>query len=218
MCDAVKGYLPGQPSISPGTLNVIMDPLAPASSVAHMYPSLANGFTIGQPLITQIAFGIRAEPIIGDSVFGGLFPFNGATFVDDGGLVTMNFNMGSSEEYTSTINTCGRAWGQLLHPYGQETGANTAGGADCGVVAGTANGGIMLLNVFLSDGNAATIKIEDSANNSTWADLPGATVTFSGAVCYSYYAIVAPGVQVDRYLRWQSTTDTNNFVLSFIRG
>lgn len=218
ICDAVKGYLPGQPSISPGALNVIMDPTAPANSTAFMYPSLTNGFVIGQPLITQIAFGIRAEPILGDPVFGGIFPFNGATFADDGGLVTMNFDLGASEAYTSPITTCGRAWGQLLHPFGEESGANSSGGADCGVVAGSANGGLMLLNVFLSDGNAATLKIEHSANNSTWSDLTGATVTFSGAVCYSYYALVAPGTTVNRYLRWQSTTDTNTFVMSFIRG
>lgn len=215
MCDNVMGYLPGHPSISPGALNVIIDPTATNATISHMYPSLANGFTIGSPLIIQIVVGIRAEPILGDPVFGGIFPFLGATEVDDGGLVTMNFNLGASLANDKLVK-CARPWGQFLHPYGQETGVNTSTGANNG--AATANGGIMLLNVFSSDTNPATLKVEHSADNSSWADLTGATVTFSGGGAYSYYAEVAPGTTVNQYLRWQSTTDTNTFVMSFIRG
>lgn len=216
ICDDVMGYLPWQPNISPGTINVMMDPTAPATNRSHMYPGLTNGFSIGSPLITQIAIGIRAAPAAGDPVFGGVFPFLGATEVDDGGLVTMTFNLGSSKDNTATDKQFEKCWGQLIHAYGQETGANTGTGADGG--GATTNGGIMLLSVFNSDAAEATIKIEHSANNSTWADLTGATKTFTGGSGYSYYAIVAKGTTVNQYLRWQSTTDTNTFVMSFIRG
>lgn len=216
ICDEVKGALPGQPNISPGTINVVMDGTAPTTKTAHMFPA-TFGFTIGLPLITQIAIGIRAAPILGDPVFGGIFPFLGMTEVDDGGLITASFNLGSSGD-ASDLMPFPKPWGQLLHPYGAETGANTSAGADG--VAASANGGLMLLHIFESDSNAATINVQHADTNvdGSFSDLTGATITFSGGAGYSYYATVAAGTAVKQFLRWQSTVDTNTFVMSFIRG
>lgn len=215
MCDSIKGYLPGQATISPGTVNVIMDPAA-ANTLVHMLPGLANGFVIGSPLITQIPIGIRAAPAMGDPVFGGVFPFLGMQEADDGGLVTAVFQLGASWA-TDELTYFGRAWGQLLHAYGQETGANSSSGADGG--AASTNGGLMLLNIFSSDAAACDFKVQHSTDNSSFSDLTGASISVSGGGAYSYYALVPKTTTVNRYLRWQMTAaKTNTFVMSFIRG
>ena len=79
MCDSIKGYLPGQASINPGTINVILDPAAIETAFTFMYPPIdyigINAFDIGEPTILQIPIGIRAAPVIGDPTFCGVFPF-----------------------------------------------------------------------------------------------------------------------------------------------
>lgn len=219
MCDAIKGYLPGQASITPGQINVIMDPAAPdTSGGATMYPPSENSgtaaYTIGNPMILQIPIGIRAAPAAGDPTFAGVFPFLGMTYSDDGGLVTATFDLGSSAA-AQYIPTYANPWGQLLHAFGAETAANSGTGVDG--VAATANGGIMFLQVFVSAGNT-TFKVQhaDANLDGSFADLTGASIASTGVG--GYWATVAPGTAVKRYLRWQMTAVANTFVMSFIRG
>ena len=218
MCDSIKGYLPGQASINPGPINVILDPVAADVGGLYMYPQ-ASGMGIGTPLLAQIPIGIRAAPAMGDIVFGGIFPFLGMTYSDDGGLVTVNFDLGDSVATEYISDGFGKAWGQLLHAYGEETAANSSAGVDGG--AASTNGGLMILHTFSSDSAGATYKVQHADTNvdGSFADLTGAAITIgAGPAAYSYYAYVPKNTAVKRYLRWQMTAITNTFLMSFIRG
>ena len=222
MCDSIKGYLPGQASINPGTINVILDPAAIETAFTFMYPPVEyisiNAFDIGEPTMLQIPIGIRAAPVIGDPTFCGVFPFLGMTYADDGGLVTTNWTFGDSGS-SSYIPAFPKAWGQLLHAYGEETAANSSAGVDGG--AASTNGGLMILHTFSSDSAGATYKVQHADNNvdGSFADLTGAAITsVAGPAAYSYYAYVPKSTAVKRYLRWQMTAVTNVFAMSFVRG
>jgi hypothetical protein len=86
-----------------------------------------------------------------------------------------------------------------LHALGAETTGGNATSVDNG--ASSANGGGAALHITANTRNdATTIKIQHSADNSTWADL----VTFSAvsaATTASEQKVVASGTTVNRYLR-----------------
>lgn len=70
----------------------------------------------------------------------------------------------------------GLRWGSTLTAGAQtDTGAGNGTSVDNG--AATAFGAIVELQVFSFTGTDATVKIQDSANNSAWADLSGAGFT-----------------------------------------
>lgn len=220
MCDSIKGYLPGQASISTGPINVIMDPVASDSGGfnSFMYPPatyLVANFTIGDPMMVQIPIGIRAAPAAGDPVFAGIFPFLGMTYSDDGGLVTATFDMGSSAA-AQYIPTYDKPWGQLLHAYSTESASNSSAGIDSG--AASTNGGIMFLQTMGPTGSTAyTVQHADTNTDGSFANLTGASITTSSAG--NFIATVAVGTAVKRYLRWQvSAGPGSGFVMSFIRG
>lgn len=73
--------------------------------------------------------------------------------------------------------------------------------------ASTANGGVAVahLSAFtLGGGGTATVKVQHSVDNSTWADL--ATVLSGATAVGSAAVVVAAGTTVNRYLRAQITT------------
>ena len=218
MCDSIKGYLPGQASINPGPINVIIDPTAAGTTasgeISYMLPNQVSGLTLGTPMVIQIPIGIRAAPAAGDPCFSGIFPFLGMTYADDGGLVTANFELGDSADATY-IPAFPKAWGQLLHAYGQETAANSSTGIDSG--AASTNGGIMYLHLFATAG-ATTFKVQHADVNvdGSFSDLTGASI--SGDFEGGYIATVPANTAVKRYLRWQMTAVKNTFVMSFVRG
>ena len=219
MCDSIKGYLPGQVSINPGPINVILDPRAIETDPnIFMYPpvefAVTNAFDIGAACIAQIPIGIRAAPVAGDPVFASVFTFRGMTYADDGGLVTVNFDLGDGGD-AGYIPAFPRAWGQLLHDYGSEDAANSSAGIDSG--AASTNGGTMYLQVFSSAGST-TFKVQhaDANNDGSFADLTGASIVADGPG--GFVATVPAGTSVKRYLRWQMTAVTNTFVMSFVRG
>jgi hypothetical protein len=86
--------------------------------------------------------------------------------------------------------------GVILHIDSAETGTVNGSSVDNG--AATTNGGVAHLNAIAFTGTNCTIKIQHSANNSTWADL----LTFSDITDIgALRAIVAAGTTVNRYLR-----------------
>lgn len=109
--------------------------------------------------------------------------------------------------------------GVALTGHAAVTATGTAASEDHG--ASTSNGGIAVYHATANtrDG-ATTIKVQHSADNSTWADL----VTFSdltAATTGSGIAVVASGTTVNRYLRANYTlagsTGSITFILSFAR-
>lgn len=87
--------------------------------------------------------------------------------------------------------------------------------------ASTANGGLAQLHVSVNSWSAdATIKVQHSSDNSTWADLTTFTVVAT-TVTTSERIAVATGTTVNRYLRAQNTltagTGSITYQVSFAR-
>jgi hypothetical protein len=96
----------------------------------------------------------------------------------------------------------GIEWGRLLTP-GLRTDTAATNGSSLDGLASTAHGGQAYLHVTAFTGTDATITIEHSANNSTWATLGTfASVTAAGV----QRVAVAAGTTVNRYLRVASAT------------
>ena len=208
--DAAKGYLPGHPAISLGALNGNLDNTA--TSGLHV-----NFNTAGVSRVVMAPFGIRAAPAAGDPVFAGYFEQLGYQASGDG-VMAVNIPFGAWD--VANLVAYGNPWGLLVHANGAETAANTGTGFDNYVAAETQFGGYLVYQVFAGNGTA-TISIDDSANNSTFLALSGAT---SGSIDCSNptSGIVALGrtATVRRYLRWQlalGTATTVTFALSFCR-
>ena len=213
MCEAVRGWLPDTPTLSPGTLNGVLDNTATTGfhTVAAAWPGTAKVVTVAQ--------GIRAIPAAGDPVFHGQFQVNSYQAIENGGAMTVTMPFGGWD--ANGLILYNKPWGVLLHANSAVTAANTAVGIDDYGVA-TALGGYMVYHVLAGDGTA-TITVQDAATNSnaSFADITGAT---TGVIDCSTVksGIVALGIAADvrRYLRWQVTLGTANtvtFVLSFTR-
>lgn len=209
-CHDVKGYLPNRARLGVGEFNVVLDSTATVGS--H---TVLNGAGTYRNIMVPI--GIRAAPAAGDPVYMGRFEQLGYQATEDGGAIVATVPFGGWD-VASMINYS-KPWGVLLHADSAVTAANTAAGIDDRGAATTA-GGWLMYQVTAGDGTA-TISIDDSANNSDWTALSGAT---SGEIdCSSVqHGIVALGTTatVRRYLRWQislNTANTVTFALAFVR-
>jgi hypothetical protein len=117
----------------------------------------------------------------------------------------------------------GSPWGYLLHAAGNETAANT-GSSDVDGGAETSAGGYMMYQIFSLTGGSGSvdISIDDSANDSDWLALSGASVTINyGDDPTAGIVELGTTATVRRYLRWQISLTTLtgvNFALAFVRG
>jgi hypothetical protein len=215
LAESVKGYLPNTPQVNIGTLNTVFDNTA--TSGVHA----ALG-TAGAERIVSVAMGIRGVPAAGDPCFCGQFT-QGAYQTDQSGGVYVNIPfMGWAADATTRLYAGG--WGQVLHPLGAETEANTANGFDNYIGNATAKGGYFIYHITAFGGTgSATLSVDDSANNSTWLALSGAT---SGAIAHtsmpaSGIVALANNADVRRYLRFQvAITDLTSvtFFSAFVRA
>jgi hypothetical protein len=90
-----------------------------------------------------------------------------------------------------------------LHALGAETSTGTTTSHDG--AASSSNGGSAVLHVTANDrDDSTTIKIQHSADNSTWADLATFSVVSTSSTTYEQ-VIVASGSTVNRYLRASHT-------------
>jgi hypothetical protein len=146
---------------------------------------------------------------IGDT--GQLYPAGVLTTTDS------PISVADMRKVTGSIKGNGRAglFGKLLHPKAEETATGDGASLDNG--ASSANGGRGNLHITAITGTW-TIKIQHSANNSTWADL----VTFTQAAAaggVTSESIAVTGT-VNRYLRVARTEDVSGsctFVAGFAR-
>ena len=215
LSDDIINVLPGQATIGMGTLNGIFDNTA--TSGLHVIMSGSTGIRT-----VMLPIGMRAAPVAGDEVFCGQFDQTGYQEEGDGLLtVTIPFaptdNQSASKLYS-------QAWGKLLHANSAETAANSTASAGINNGAATALGGFMMYQVFSGAGGdgTATISIDDSANDTDYSALSGAT---TGELDMSVVraGIVALGATADvrQYLRWQLALNgatTVTFALAFVRG
>lgn len=209
--DAVKGYLRNHAHANVGTLNAVLEDTATTGSAAVLN---APG---GKRVVTAV-IGFNAAPAAGDMAFAGEFLQKAYQVTEDGGAVTISAEFaGWASDAVSLAH--GAPFGALLHANAAATGANSSAGLDFG--AATAKGGFLVYHVLAGDG-LAEISIDDSADNSNWTALSGAT---TGALDCSARAgglvALATTATVRRYLRWQIALDTATtvtFVLSFHRN
>jgi hypothetical protein len=121
----------------------------------------------------------------------------------------------------AVANGYGLEWGQQLTPGKlNQVAAGNGTSFDTGVVS-TAFGWAMYLHLFGITGTSVTVKVQDSANDSVWADITGATFAAAAAAGTSQRVSDGPTstATVRRYLRIVSTgTFTSaTFGVNFVR-
>jgi hypothetical protein len=133
-------------------------------------------------------------------------------------------NRAAEGSFTLAVNAVangyGLEWGQLLTAGKQtDTAAGNGTSYDTGVVS-TAFGWAMYLHVFAFTGTSVTVKVQDSANDSVWADITGATFLAASAVgSQRVSAGPTSTATVRRYLRVVSSGTFSNavFGVNFVR-
>lgn len=105
-------------------------------------------------------------------------------------------------------------FGDMLTSH-QDTHSSASDGTAVDNSASSANGGNSILQVFSLASGTATVKVQHSTNNSTWADL----ITFTAATGVTSEIKEVSGT-VNRYLRVNSSGTFSNLVLAvdFARG
>ncbi len=212
MADAVRGFLPGQATISPGTLNGLFDNTA--TSGLHAVTSVPAA------RVVMIPIGIRAAPAQGDPVFNGQFRQLTYQASEDAGAIVATLDFGGWDAAGEIAYD--QPWGSLLHANSAATEANSATGIDDNAAASSA-GGYMQYQVFAGNGTA-TITVEEASANSdgSFGALSGATSgEINCAVVQKGIVAIGTSAAVKRYLRWQislNTATTVTFALSFVRG
>ena len=213
--DGSDNHLLGSATIGPFSFTGIMDNTATVGLHTLLAANTAN-WDIMVPI------GMRADPVQGDPVWCGKFPQKSYYSSDDAGAVISTVEFGLWD--AADLIAYRRPWGTMVHALSAATAANTAVGYDDGAGAATAYGGYMMYQITAVAGTGtATISIDDSANNSTWLALSGAT---TGAIAHDAMpcaGIIALGTTatVRQYLRWQLALDTITsvtFALAFVRG
>lgn len=208
--DSVKGYLPDKVNLGVGTINTNLDTTATVGSHAVLSTS-------GVGRHVMIAIGDRAEPVAGVPVYVGKFQQASYQAAEDGGAITASVTF---DDYDATARlSYDVPWGVLSHAKLARTAVNEAAGLDG--AAATSAGGYMAYQVFAGNGTA-TIKIQDSANNTDWLDVSGLT---TGVTDFSSVAAgivqLATTATIRRYTRWQivlGTATTITFALALVRG
>lgn len=120
--------------------------------------------------------------------------------------------------FTSSANGYGANWGQLLTA-GMRTDTSATNGASLDGGAATAFGLQAFLHVFDFTGTSVTVKLQDSADNSSWADITGAGFTAATAVGAERIQTARDGA-VRRYVRAVTTGTFTEavFAVAFCRN
>ena len=213
MSHAVKGVLPNHATHGVGTLNGIFNNTA--NTGLH---TIASGAGVMRTLM--VAIGMNAEPAAGDPVYMGEFEQLDYQ-AEFAGAVYANIPFGNSSVRASSL-LYDKPTGHLLHAKAAATAANSTTGAGIDTAGGaTAFGGYLVYQVFAGDGTA-TISVDDSADDSSYSALSGAT---SGSIdCSSPTSgrvAIGRTASVRQYLRWQialGTASTVTFALGFSRA
>jgi len=200
MSDTVRGYLRGRAQINLGTLNAVFDNTA--TTGLHTVMKTAGGART-----VLVALGSLAAPAAGDAVFGGTFIQGAYTPLDDGGARGVSIPFTGWSGAAATLGYT-NPWGLLLHTNSAATGANSANSGISNPTGGaTTKGGFFLYQVTAGSGvdGTATLSVDDSADNSDWTALSGATSGLIDCSDNPAAAIVAlgTGATVREYLRWQ---------------
>lgn len=214
LSDAAQGALPGQPRVSPGTLNGIFDNTATG---LHVLASPA-----GTKRLISLARGIRAAPVSGDPCFTCYAVQKNYMATENGGAAFATLDFGPTDVTTHLLFN--KPWGDLLHPFSTETAVNTAVGFDRTLAgAATAFGGWFWYHASTSNGTC-TIKAQDAATNvdGSFSDISLLTSGVINPSSVPLFGIVGTlaGATIRQFLRWQivlGTATTVTFSSGIIR-
>ena len=115
--------------------------------------------------VVSVLLGIQAAPAVGDPAF--LSSFEQVSYVVDGEgpvLITADFAKAITDQDHE------KAFGVVLEA-GDTSRSATLTGANVDNLGSSANGAMAHLHVTVSSGGSWTMKVQDSPDNSVWADL-----------------------------------------------
>jgi len=183
------GFMSGIAQYDPAVAHVPFSALPRTDSVFSYF----RGSGIGSPAASMFAKQINYD---GTREAEGLFPF----------------------AFSAMANPYGLEWGKQLTA-GIRADTTATNGASLDGAAATNFGSQQWLHVFAFTGTSVTIKIQDSADNSNWLDLAGATFGAISAVGAARVAL-ANNVTVRRYVRviTTGTFTVANFAVHFTRN
>ncbi len=144
--------------------------------------------------IVSVPIGIKAAPAVGDPAF--LHYADQSSFTHDGaGPVLITANLPRGTDYIDLE----RVWGVTLAAGTSISATTNYSSVDNG--ASTTNGLKAFLHVTTTSSGNWSLVIQDSANDSVWADL----ITFSSDGSAITAEVGEASGTVDRYLRFQAT-------------
>lgn len=162
----------------------------------------------------SIVFGGGGEPAIGDPCY--VFPalsLGDAIAIDNHRMVINIDNVRVDSDNFDDLANFPLGW--MLQDIAQQNATFNSNSVDMGAdQAGTVIGCQAFIHIFEASGTTWTFKIQDSINDSAWADV--LTFTADGSTIISERA--STGNQIDRYVRFQGTAagaGTTTVVVTF---
>ncbi|MGW5616278.1 hypothetical protein [Streptomyces sp. NPDC003877] len=181
------GSMTGTCFFNPGTDRV--HPRLSTLPTADVIASYFRGTTLGNPAACQVSKQVNYDGQRGDD-----------------GAFTFQFDL--------QCNGFGVEWGRSLTA-GVRTDTAATNGASIDTAASAAFGAQAYLQVFAMTGTDATVKIQDSADNSTFADVTGLSFTQLTAGRTAERIATASGATIRRYLRAVTVTTGGFSSLAF---
>ena len=210
--DGVKGYLPNQSETSFGPYQAVFDNTATVGLHA-----LEQAADVKRNLI--LAIGDRAAPTLGDLVFCAELRKLSYKLGESSGAIVANMGFAGADVTGASLQYP-NPFGLLLNPNTARTGANSANGVT-DTTGATSFGGVFFYQITAGNGTA-TLSVDDSANNSTWSALSGATSgSITAGAGVSGVVPLSRTATVRQYLRYQlalGTATSVTFVSAFVRA
>lgn len=195
--ERIGGTLDGRLEATSWWNPTLSHPVLSALPTADVHEMYCCGTTLGRPAAALVAKQVNYDGNRGND---GSFTFN----------------------TSSQSNAYPLEWGVLLTAGKRTDTAATIGtGVDLTTVS-TAFGAQAYLQVFSFTGTDVTIKVQDSADNATFADVTGLTFTAVTTGPQTQRLATAAGATIRRYVRATTTTSGGvtsvQFAVSFIRN
>ena len=179
---------------------------------------LFDGATTGYDAILSAAFGAATPRVITVLPSGGGTQGNRAlvTKADEASYDVSSSVDGLVEANVEFTPSAGVWGGHVAHILQAETTATNTSSVDG--AAATTSSWVANLHVTAFSGTSIAIKIQDSADNSSWADLSGAAFA-SVTAATSEQLVGAAGATVRRYTRvlWTGTFTSCTFLVALSR-
>lgn len=198
LCNNYRSY---EPSFKTGTLSAEGLFSADTVNADEIHDVFSAAYTAGTSNVitasfTTIAVGDPAIMMDGPELKYAISP------IEVGNLIMVQATFQASN---------GLGFGKWLANVQLNSGTTNGTSVDNG--AASSNGGIFHVHLHNNTASDCDFKVQHSTDNSTWADLTGATVSNLSATHASGSATVATGTTVNRYIRLVSVITGGNTTL-----